>query len=143
MSRRNRSNTASTLTKYELNQLVTTNNREFTHGSIIHLTQLHRWFSVTPISDRPSADEVRRHDFNLLTIYTRLNRLLRKRGLVLKKHNDEYLVLTLETARLKAEEYVRESHRNTYQYNELTEGLRRHQSVWSPLLVHELDRIRD
>lgn len=143
MSRRNKSNTATTLTKHELNRLITDFASRFSVNSSIPLSQFHLWFSVSSISDKPTIDEVRRHDFNMLTIYTTLNRLLRKRGLVLKKSKDEYLVLALESAQSKAESYVRESHRLTYQYGELTEGIQKFRSSWTPLTDGELARIKD
>lgn len=141
--RRNKSNTMTILSTPQLNQLITANREVLQHSNVIAKEFLYNWFTITPLSDSPSVDEVRQHDFNLFAAYTTMNKLLRKRGLVLKKKKDTFCVLGLASAKEKALGYLRVSDRNVVQRQELKAGISRYQSIWSPLSDVELTRIRD
>lgn len=141
--RRNKSNTMTLLSTPQLNRLITDNREVLQHSNVIPKELLYSWFAITPLSDSPSIDEVRQHDFNLFNAYTSMNKLLRKRGLVMKKKKDTYCVLGLASAKEKALGYLRVSDRNVVQRQELKAGISRYQSVWSPLSDVELSRIRD
>lgn len=141
--RRNKSNTMTFLSTPQLNNLITANIGVLVTGAILPKEAITSWFDIKALSETPSVTEVRQHDFNLLTAYTTMNKLLRQRGLVLKKKKDTFLVLGLDTAKQKSIEYLRVSDRNTLQRQELRAGIRRYQSVWSPLADAELTRIRD
>lgn len=141
--RRNKSNTMTLLSTPQLNSLITANADIITTDAVLPKEAITSWFNINALSETPSVTEVRQHDFNLLTAYITMNKLLRKRGLVLKKKKDTFLVLGLDTAKQKSIEYLRVSDRNTFQRQELRAGIRRYQSVWSPLADEELTRIRD
>lgn len=141
--RRNKSNTMTLLSTPQLNHLITDNSEILQHTNVIPKELLYSWFAITPLNSSPSVDEMRQHDFNLFTAYTSMNKLLRKRGLVMKKKKDVYCILGLDSAKEKALGYLRVSDRNVIQRQELKAGITRYQSVWTPLSNVELARIRD
>ena len=76
----------------------------------------------------------------MLSACTRLTRLLRNRGLVLKQSHGNYEVLGLQRAQHKVEKYYAVADRNNYQAAQLRRGLVTHRSQWSPLTDEELQR---
>lgn len=141
--RRNKSNTMTFLSVPQLNNLITANAEIIKTDAQLPKEALIAWFAISTLPEYPTVNDVRQHDFNVLTAYTTMNKLLRKRGLVLKKKKDTFMVLGLNTAKEKSIEYLRVSDRNTLQRQELRAGIRRYQSSWSPLADEELSRIRD
>ena len=129
--------------KAQLNQAITARNTHFMPGNTIPARIVEDIFDIAPLNITRLATakaEVVRHTFEVLEAYTKLNRLLRNRGLVLKKKNDTFEVLGLERAQHKVEKYYAVAYRNNYQAVQLRRGLVTHRSQWSPLTQEELQR---
>ena len=129
--------------KAQLNQAITARNTHFMPGNTIPVHVIEDIFDIAPLNITRLATakaEVVRHTFEVLEAYTKLNRLLRSRGLVLKKKNDTFEVLGLERAQRKVEKYYSVADRNNYQAAQLRRGLVTHRSQWSPLTQEELQR---
>ena len=129
--------------KAQLNQAITARNTHFMPGNTIPARIVEDIFDIAPLNITRLATakaEVTRHTFEVLEAYTKLNRLLRNRGLVLKKKNDTFEVLGLERAQHKVEKYYSVADRNNYQAAQLRRGLVTHRSQWSPLTQEELQR---
>ena len=129
--------------KAQLNQAITARNTHFMPGNTIPARIVEDIFDIAPLNITRLATakaEVTRHTFEVLEAYTKLNRLLRSRGLVLKKKNDTFEVLGLERAQHKVEKYYAVADRNNYQAAQLRRGLVTHRSQWSPLTQEELQR---
>jgi len=124
-----------------LNHAITSRSTSFTTGNTIPARMIEEIFDIAPLNITRLATakaEVIRYKFDMLTGYTRLNRLLRDRGLVLKQKHDNYEVLGLQRAQHKVERYYSEADRNNYQAAQLRRGLITHRSQWSPLTDIEL-----
>ena len=129
--------------KAQLNQAITARNTHFMPGNTIPARIVEDIFDLAPLNITRLATakaEVTRHTFEILEAYTKLNRLLRSRGLVLKKKNDTFEVLGLQRAQHKVEKYYAVADRNNYQAAQLRRGLVTHRSQWSPLTQEELQR---
>ena len=129
--------------KAQLNQAITARNTHFMPGNTIPAHVIEDIFDIAPLNITRLATakaEVVRHTFEVLEAYTKLNRLLRSRGLVLKKKNDTFEVLGLQRAQHKVEKYYAVADRNNYQAAQLRRGLVTHRSQWSPLTDEELQR---
>ena len=129
--------------KAQLNQAITARNTHFMPGNTIPARIVEDIFDIAPLNITRLATakaEVVRHTFEVLEAYTKLNRLLRSRGLVLKKKNDTFEVLGLQRAQHKVEKYYAVADRNNYQAAQLRRGLVTHRSQWSPLTQEELQR---
>ena len=129
--------------KAQLNQAITAASQHFVSGNTIPARIVEDIFDIAPLNITRLATakaEVVRHTFEVLEAYTKLNRLLRNRGLVLKKKNDTFEVLGLERAQHKVEKYYAVADRNNYQAAQLRRGLVTHRSQWSPLTQEELQR---
>ena len=129
--------------KAQLNQAITAHHTHFVAGNTIQASLIEEIFAIAPLNITRLATakaEVIRHTFEILEAYTKLNRLLRNRGLVLKKKNDTFEVLGLERAQHKVEKYYAVADRNNYQAAQLRRGLVTHRSQWSPLTDEELQR---
>lgn len=129
--------------KAQLNQAITANSTQFTAGNTIQASLIEEIFAIAPLRITRLATaktEITRYQFQMLTAYTRLNRLLRNRGLVLKQSNDNYEVLGLQRAQHKVEKYYAVADRNNYQAAQLRRGLITHRSQWSQLADEELQR---
>ena len=129
--------------KAQINQAITALTQHFVAGNTIPARIVEDIFDIAPLNitrlDTAKA-EVVRHTFEILEAYTKLNRLLRNRGLVLKKKNDTFEVLGLQRAQHKVEKYYSVADRNNYQAAQLRRGLVTHRSQWSPLTQEELQR---
>lgn len=143
MSRRTRSNSMASLSIPTLNQLISNNAQLFRESNTLSGTVIRDFFQIVPITDQSSPAAVRTHDFAMFSAYARLNKLLRRRGLVLKKDKDTYKVLGHVPATQKAAAYVREAGRNIRQHTTLTEGIRLQGSLWSPLTTPEMQDINN
>ena len=129
--------------KAQLNQAITARNTHFMPGNTIPARIVEDIFDIAPLNITRLATakaEVVRHTFEILEAYTKLNRLLRSRGLVLKKKNDTFEVLGLQRAQHKVEKYYSVADRNNYQAAQLRRGVVTHRSQWSPLTDEELQR---
>ena len=129
--------------KAQLNQAITARNTHFMPGNTIPARIVEDIFDIAPLNITRLATakaEVVRHTFEVLEAYTKLNRLLRSRGLVLKKKNDTFEVLGLQRAQHKVEKYYAVADRNNYQAAQLRRGVVTHRSQWSPLTQEELQR---
>ena len=129
--------------KAQLNQAITAFTQHFVAGNTIQASLIEEIFAIAPLNITRLATakaEVTRHTFEVLEAYTKLNRLLRSRGLVLKKKNDTFEVLGLQRAQHKVEKYYAVADRNKYQAAQLRRGLITHRSQWSPLTQEELQR---
>ena len=129
--------------KAQLNQAITAFTQHFVAGNTIQASLIEEIFAIAPLNITRLATakaEVTRHTFEVLEAYTKLNRLLRSRGLVLKKKNDTFEVLGLQRAQHKVEKYYAVADRNNYQAAQLRRGLVTHRSQWSPLTQEELQR---
>ena len=127
--------------KAQLNQIITAHHTHFVSGNTIQASLIEDIFDIYPLNITRLATakaEVTRHQFQMLTAYTRLNRLLRNRGLVLKQNNGNYEVLGLQRAQHKVEKYYAVADRNNYQGAQLRRGIVTHRSQWSPLTDEEL-----
>ena len=122
-------------------QTIQTNATLFVDGTIIQGRVIRAWFDVPELSLRRLATAstgAQAHMFVMLTIQNRLNKLLRPRGLVLRKRKDTYHVCGNLAALHKADEYVGIADHNSAQFSTLRNGIRRYQSVWSPLSADEI-----
>ena len=129
--------------KAQLNQAITALAQHFVAGNTVQASIIESMFDIAPLRVTRLATakaEVTRYQFQMLTAYTRLNRLLRNRGLVLKQSNGNYEVLGLQRAQHKVEKYYAVADRNNYQAAQLRRGLVTHRSQWSPLTDEELQR---
>lgn len=129
--------------KAQLNQIITAHHTHFTAGNTIQASLIKEIFAIAPLRVTRLATakaEITRHQLQMLTAYTRLNRLLRNRGLVLKQSHGNYEVLGLQRAQHKVEKYYSVADRNNYQAAQLRRGLVTHRSQWSPLTQEELQR---
>ena len=129
--------------KAQLNQAITAFTQHFVAGNTIQASLIEEIFAIAPLRVTRLATakaEVTRHTFQILEAYTKLNRLLRNRGLVLKKKNNTFEVLGLERAQHKVEKYYSVADRNNYQAAQLRRGLVTHRSQWSSLTQEELQR---
>ena len=129
--------------KAQLNQSITAHYTHFVSGNTIQASLIEDIFGIYPLNITRLATakaEVTRHQLQMLTAYTRLNRLLRNRGLVLKQSHGNYEVLGLQRAQHKVEKYYAVADRNNYQAAQLRRGLVTHRSQWSPLTQEELQR---
>ena len=129
--------------KAQLNQIITAHHTHFVSGNTIQASLIEEIFAIAPLRVTRLATakaEVTRHQLQMLTAYTRLNRLLRNRGLVLKQSHGNYEVLGLQRAQHKVEKYYSVADRNNYQAAQLRRGLTTHRSQWSPLTQEELQR---
>ena len=141
--RRTRNGSMLSLSIPTLNQIISNNDRLFRATTTLSDATIREIFDIAPITTRSLPTEVRLHDFAMFSAYTRLNKLLRRRGLVLKKAKDTYKVLGHVPATTKAEEYVREAGRNIRQHGILSQGIRTQGSLWSPLTAAELEDINN
>ena len=129
--------------KAQLNQAITAHHTHFVSGNTIQASLIEEFFAIAPLHVTRLATakaEVTRYQLQMLTAYTRLNRLLRNRGLVLKQSHGHYEVLGLQRAQHKVEKYYSVADRNNYQAAQLRRGLVTHRSQWSPLTQEELQR---
>ena len=129
--------------KAQLNQAITAHHTHFVSGNTIQASFIEELFAIAPLRVTRLATakaEVTRHQLQMLSAYTRLNRLLRNRGLVLKQSHGNYEVLGLQRAQHKVEKYYSVADRNNYQAAQLRRGLVTHRSQWSPLTQEELQR---
>ena len=129
--------------KAQLNQIITAHHTHFVSGNTIQASFIEELFAITPLRVTRLATakaEVTRYQLQMLTAYTRLNRLLRNRGLVLKQSHGNYEVLGLQRAQHKVEKYYQVADRSNYQAAQLRRGLVTHRSQWSPLTDEELQR---
>lgn len=129
--------------KAQLNQAITAASQHFVSGNTIQASLIEEIFAIAPLRVTRLATakaEVTRHQLQMLTAYTRLNRLLRNRGLVLKQSHGNYEVLGLQRAQHKVEKYYAVADRNNYQAAQLRRGLVTHRSQWSSLTDEELQR---
>ena len=129
--------------KAQLNQAITAHHTHFVSGNTIQASLIEEIFAIAPLNITRLATakaEVTRHTFEILEAYTKLNRLLRNRGLVLKKKNDTFEVLGVQRAQHKVEKYYAVADRNNYQAAQLRRGVVTHRSQWSPLTQEELQR---
>lgn len=129
--------------KAQLNQAITAASQHFISGNTIQASLIEELFAIAPLCVTRLATakaEVTRYQLQMLTAYTRLNRLLRNRGLVLKQSHGNYEVLGTQRAQHKVEKYYAVADRNNYQAAQLRRGLVTHRSQWSPLTDEELQR---
>ena len=122
-------------------QTIQANVSLFVDGTIIQGRTIRSWFNVPELSLRrlsTAPAEAQAHMFTMLSIQNRFNKLLRPRGLVLRKRRDTYLVCGNVAALRKADEYVTVADRNSEQFATLRNGVHRYQSVWSPLTPAEI-----
>jgi len=134
------------LSKAQLNTLIDQNPSMFRSGGSFTSNRLCKIFDIRKPSTKGRFETVNKRliRFNLekVTAYTSLNKLLARRGLVIRQSNNRYIVQDLEGTRNRIMSYSQQSAKKISQRRTLIQGLRTYQGRWSRLSDNELNTIR-
>jgi len=126
---------ATTLVK-RLNNIIDTNRSVFTAGKTFTQSWLMNTYGIAPMAMNPSPKDVARFNLKLVTAYTKLNKLLAKRGLYVKSTNyyETFEVLTLEKAISKVKKYKNKAKGDKAASRNLDKGIKNFKSKWTKKL---------
>ena len=128
-----------------MHQLINRHPRIFRAGNYMTQSTLRNMWSIPPLnveglSVNDTVRMVKDHQFALLNAYTRLNKLLALRGLVIRQSNNRYNICNINQARDRVQGLLLESDKKDRTAARLSAGIRRYSCVWSPLSEIELER---
>lgn len=128
--------------KLYLNALITANPDIFRLGNTVSGNFIRSIFAVQrPLlvgSESEVIKSAEKYHLGTLSAYTRLNRLLRRRGLTLRKEHDNFIIEDYEGQHTVVDSYAKAAVGKQRRKTTLRNGLREYRGIWSPLSDAEL-----
>lgn len=131
------------LSKPQRHAIIMRNSSLFVLNKTVPAQRLRQWYNIPTldIQDLNEVDTVkmiRNHDLCMVTAYTKLNQLLTRRGLVIRRQNGVYKLQTLPKAARRVGQLAEESRTKAYASTRLSNGITRYHGIFSSLSDDEL-----
>jgi len=131
------------LSKPQIQQIILRNKKQFVLGKEIAEKKLRKWYTIPELAlDGLSAIDtvtmVRSHDLCMVAAYIAFNRVLTRRGLVIRRIKGKYMIQSLPRAEVRVKQLRHESVLKKVSAKRLNTGIRRYQGIFSALSEEEL-----